>query len=411
MFVESSRDCIDCSNGTGTLQRCRSEFIGDGGGIGGTLFGPGGSSASVSAADRALLVHPAIKYLISALVVIAALIIIPFRASALNIPDNVQKVLDDAPLSTSEFTQMSLSDCLSKIIDSWKQQIENPIRLLTQGCVFLLIGAAVSLLAPSLQWRETLETVMLAGMFLLCSQPILDLMGQVTQEIQNWYTYLVGFVPVFSGVMISCGQNTSAMLYSGMFLAMANFSAQAMHILAMPLLQIYLALSVASGLCGIGGIQDACGMIEKAVRWILKFVSTLFGTVLGLQTILTHGVDNIAFKASRFVVSSTIPVVGVAASDAMDSVLSALKVLKGSMGFAAIAVLAVAFVPLLLRCVAYACAVALCSVLAKACGFDRGGQALEGMAKSIRLCISFLVFFFMLVVLATALMILTGNGG
>lgn len=282
---------------------------------------------------------------------------------------------------------------------------------MTQGAVFLLMGAAVSLLAPSDQWRETLETVILAGMFLMCSQPILNLMGQVTQEIQNWYTYLVGFVPAFSGVMLSCGQGGSAMLYSGMFLTMANFSAQAVHTVAMPLLQVYLSLSVAAALCGINGIQDACSMIEKSVRWILKFISTLFGTVLGLQTILAHSADNLAFKASRFVVSSAVPVVGTAASDAMGSVLSALKVLKGSLGFAAMAVLAVAFVPLLLRCIAYAGTVALCAVLSKACGFDRGGQALEGMAKSISLCISFLVFFFMLVVLATALMILTGSGG
>ncbi len=411
MFAESSRYRVDCTDGPGTLQGCRSEFFGYSGGTGRPVPCAGGGNADVPNDNRALPDYPALRIALTCLLMLGLVLAFPVQAHALDMPEEVQNVLDEAPISASAFSQMNLFQLLSGLLDQWKAQLRQPVQLLSHGVVFLLVGAAVSLLAPSEQWREMLETVILAGAFIMFSQPIFDLMGQVTQAIQDWYTYLVGFVPVLSGVMLSCGQGGSAMIYSGMFLTMANFSAQIVHTAAMPLLQIYLALSAAAGLCGVDGLQDGCEMLGKAVRWILKFVSTLFGTVLGLQTILAHSADNLAFKAGRFVVSSTIPVVGTAASDAMGSVVSALKVLKGSLGFAAVAVLAAAFLPLLLRCIAYACTVGMCAALAKACGFERGGEALKGMAQSVSLCISFLVFFFMLVVLATALMILTGTGG
>lgn len=84
---------------------------------------------------------------------------------------------------------------------------------------------------------------------------------------------------------------------------------------------------------------------------------------------------------------------------------------KGSLGFAAIAVLCAAFIPLMLRCVAYRLLLGAAGLVAKAFGLSRSGSVLEGVASGVGLCMAFLVFFFMLVVLSTALMIMTGNGG
>lgn len=351
------------------------------------------------------------KKWIVCLALLCAVAALPLRAQALEVPGDVQDVLDGAQLSAEDFSSMGLGELLAWLGAQWKEQLQKPARLLAQLAVFLLLGAAAAALAPAEPWRESLETVVLAGAFLLAAQPVLGLMGEVAQAVQGWYTYLISFVPVFAGVMLSCGQSGSAVVYSSMFLTMANFSAQIISSAAMPLLQVYLALCAAGGLCNVDGLQDGCELIGKGVRWLLKFASVLFGAVLGLQTLLAQGADSLALKTGRFVVSSAIPVVGSAASEAMSSVLAALRVLKGTLGFAAVAVLAAAFLPLLLRCITYALVLSAAAIVAKACGFARGGTALEGIAQSVSLCISFLVFFFMLVVLATALMILTGSGG
>ena len=79
----------------------------------------------------------------------------------------------------------------------------------------------------------------------------------------------------------------------------------------------------------------------------------MFGALIGLQGIFAQSADTLALKTGKFLLSSGVPVVGRAISDAMGSVLAGLKMLKGTVGFAVIAVIAVSFLPLLIQCCAY----------------------------------------------------------
>ena len=351
------------------------------------------------------------KKLILCFAVCLAMVLFAPKACALELPPEVRELLDEPRCTAEDFLSMGFSESISALVKMWKAQLEKPFRMLLRLIAFLLMGAVVTALCPAEHWSHILEMIVMSGAFLLTAQPVMDLMFDVADTIQNWYHYLTGFVPVFAGVMLGCGQSSTAMVYSGMFLTMAHFSAQLICTAAMPLLQVYLSLCVAGGFCGTDGLQQGCELIGKGVRWILKFVALLFGAVLGLQTLLAQGTDNLAAKAGQFVLSSTIPVVGAAASEAMGSVLAALRVVKGSLGFAAAAVLAASFLPLLLRCIAYVIVLAAGVFTARAAGFEQSGNVLSGILQSIGLCISFLAFFFMLVTLSTALMILTGNGG
>ena len=322
------------------------------------------------------------------------------------LPPEVQQALDEPGITAEEFQQASLGEMLSALLKTARQQFEKPVRLLVQ-----LLGAVALALAPQGDWSGPLESVCVLGMFTVSLSPALELVNTVSESVARWQVYLVSFVPVFSGVVASCGQPTQAMVYSGMFLTMANFSAQVICAAALPVLQVYLALNTAGGLCGIGGVADGCELLAKAVKWLLGLVSVLFGAVLGLQSVLAQNADTLAMKTGKFLISSSIPVVGSVASDAMGSVLSGLRVLKGSLGFAAIAVLAIDFLPVLVQSAFYYLAYQLGGAVSKAFGLNRAGRVLEGMGQAVGICVSFLVFFFMLVVLSTALMITMGEGG
>lgn len=342
---------------------------------------------------------------------LALLALLPFCAHAQELPGDVENFLAEPGVSAEEFQGFSLMDLVKGAVEAAKDQVGQPLRLLVQILGAALLGAAALALAPQKEWQQPLESICVLGMFAFSLQPALGLVDTVSSCVLQWQTYLVSFVPVFSGVLVSCGQPGQAAVYGGMFLTMAAFSAQLIATAALPVLQVYLALNTAAGLCSVGGLSDGCSLLAKAVKWLLGLLSILFSAVLGLQSALAQNADSLALKTGQFLVSSSIPIVGSVASDAMSSVLSGLKVLKGSLGFAAIAVLTVSFLPILLQSVGYYAAYYLGGAAAKAFGLSRAGSVLEGMGQAIGICISFLVFFFMLVVIATALMILAGGGG
>ncbi|TCL58762.1 stage III sporulation protein AE [Allofournierella massiliensis] len=338
------------------------------------------------------------------------LLLLPAVVSAEDLPDSAQKILDSPGISAEQFQAISIPQLLEQLLGTAKEQFQQPFQLLTAISATVLIAAAALSLLPGSDWRTPLETVCLLGICVTALQPVLPLLEDLTCRIQECQTYLLSFVPVFSGVMISCGQPTQAAVYSGMFLTMAAFCAQIISAVAMPLVRAFLALNVACGLCDLGGLSDGCAVLHRAVKWILGFLSILFGGILGLQSILAQNTDTLAMKTGQFLLSSGVPVIGSLASDAMGSVLSGLRVLKGSLGFAAIAMLTITFLPLLIRCFGFYLAYLLGAALAKAFGLTRAGRVMNGLGQAIGLCISFLVFFFMLTVLSTALMILLGGG-
>lgn len=338
-------------------------------------------------------------------------LLLPTMAAAEELPDPAQEILDSPGITAEQFQSVSAPQLLEQLLDTAKDQFQQPFRLLAAIAATVMIAAAALSLLPGSDWRAPLETVCLLGICATALQPALPLLEDLTGRIQECQTYLLSFVPVFSGVMISCGQPTQAAVYSGMFLAMAAFCAQIISTVAMPLVRAFLALNMAGGLCDLGGLSDGCAVLHKAVKWILGLLSILFGGVLGLQSILAQNTDTLAMKTGQFLLSSGVPVIGGLASDAMGSVLSGLRVLKGSLGFAAIAVLTITFLPLLIRCFGFYLAYLLGAALAKAFGLNRAGRVLDGLGQAVGLCISFLVFFFMLTVLSTALMILLGGGG
>lgn len=339
------------------------------------------------------------------------LLLLPGKAAAADLPDPAQKILDSPGITAEQFQSASAPQLLEHLVSTAKEQFQQPFQLFASISVTVLIAAAALCLLPGSDWRAPLETVCLLGICVVALQPALPLLEDLIGRIRECQTYLLSFVPVFSGVMISCGQPTQAAVYSGMFLTMSAFCAQMISTVAMPLVRTFLALNVAGGLCELGGLSDICAVLHRTVKWILGFLSILFGGVLGLQSILAQNTDTLAMKTGQFLLSSGIPVVGGLASDAMGSVLSGLRVLKGSLGFAAIAVLTIAFLPLLVRCFGFYLSYLLGAAIAKAFGLGRAGRVLDGLGQAIGLCISFLVFFFMLTVLSTALMILVGGGG
>ena len=357
--------------------------------------------------------HPRILWLaiLLATFLLAVVICPAAHAEEITAPPEITELLEEPGLSAEEFQSLSLPELLTMVWESVSEEFLAPLKLLGKIGALLLLASAALTFAPSDRWRQSLELLVVAGCFLLSADSTLELVQQVSVAISDWRLYLAGFLPIFAGVMVSCGQSAGALVCTGLFFSMASLSAQLICGVAMPMVRAYLALNSAAGISGVTPLQEATQGLTRCVRSLLRGISIGFGAVLGLQNTLAAQTDNLAMRAGGAVLSSSVPVVGAAAQDAMASVLAGLRVVKGSLGFAAIAVLAAAFLPLLARCLILRLILAAGGLLAKALGLARSGAVLEGAAEGVGLCLSFLVFFFMLVVLSTALMIATGTGG
>ncbi len=92
----------------------------------------------------------------------------------------------------------------------------------------------------------------------------------------------------------------------------------------------------------LGGLA---AMVSKFIKWGLGLIATVFGAVIGLQSLLAGAADSVALKAGKFLIGSSVPVIGGAVSDAIGTVYAGLKVVKGTAGAAGICAIVVLFAP------------------------------------------------------------------
>ena len=109
-------------------------------------------------------------------------------------------------------------------------------------------------------------------------------------------------------------------------------------------------------------LDAAGGAINKACSWLLGLAATLFVGLLSLQGLVGAAADSLAGRAIRFSLSSFVPVVGGALSEAFSSVQGCLQLLKSTLGGFGILATALIALPPLLECALWSLTLSLCSM-------------------------------------------------
>lgn len=338
-------------------------------------------------------------------------LLVPLKAHAAELPSDAQRILDESGLDASAAAGWQFPDLLDKVWVGARSAFEEPVRFGVQGLAFLLLAGVAALIIGHGEWRRCVDAVCVLGfgsISLAAMMRLIDLVGGTARDCQ---TYLISFVPVYSGAAAVGGQAGSAAVYGTMFFAMSTFLSAAIRMVLMPVMQIYFCFSVSAAVWGNAGVDQCASFFARCLSCLLKWCGTLFSLVLGLQNMLTAGVDNAALRMGRSVLSGVIPVVGDAAAMALTGAVSAVQLLKSSLALALCVTMGGAFLPVFVRCALYFFAFSVAGIAASATGQKQCAQICRSFAEGARLCGSVLTLYFFMVFLSTALLLITGMGG
>ncbi|MEG1321735.1 MAG: hypothetical protein RSD01_01290 [Ruthenibacterium sp.] len=324
-----------------------------------------------------------------------------------------QEIIESAPITADAFKAMTITDYLDAATEMLRQAFTAPLRLFAKLCTVLVLCAIARSLTeetPPGAIAVLLETISSLAAFAVCAPSVLQMMGEMQRTLEEIRVYISLFVPAFSAVLLSCGQVGGAAIYGGFFFGAAMLITDVLCRFGLPLTRVFLAFH-AVGIVGSPlDTESLANQLEKWLKTILIFCSTVFVAILSLQSVIAQSTDTLALKTGKMLIGSSVPVVGRAVSDAMGSVIAGMQMLKGSLGFAVIAVLCAAFLPLILQCMAHHMVFSLVEVIAAATGNLKCAKLLHGFAQCISLYLSMTFFFCLVVVTATMLMMLLGGG-
>ena len=188
---------------------------------------------------------------------------------------------------------------------------------------------------------------------LILSAPVLGLLTGCQRVAGAASAFLTAAVPVYAGLLVAGGNLATGGGYS--FLTM--LAGAAVPVLAggvfLPLLQIYLGLSVAGAVSGteLGGLAEA---LYRLGKWALTVLVTLFAAILSVQTAVNAQVDAAAGKAAKLALSAGVPIVGGALGDAVAAIQNSVHIVKSGTGAFGILAAMCIFAPAMAECALWA---------------------------------------------------------
>lgn len=338
-------------------------------------------------------------------------------AEELELNAETQQFLDEQGVSFAEpesLLTLSPKAMLEAMLETLRAQLAAPLKLAgTLGVVILLAALTGSAgdTAVNRSLTQMFEMLCVLVCVTVLTAPVQACFTLAADTLRQGGDFMLTFVPVFATVAAASGAPVTASAYHLVVLSIAEVTVQIADLVLMPLLNMMLALSIVDAVHPALSLSGLLSGIRKCVTWCLGLMMALVTGLLSVQGIVAGSADQVGTKATKFMLSSCVPVVGSAVSDAYGTVSGSVGVIRSGIGGVGVLAMASMILPPLLLLVLYRLCFAGAGLLADVLDVAPLRRLLQNLQQTLSLALGVLACFSFMLLLATALvMLLCGRG-
>ena len=333
-----------------------------------------------------------------------------------SLPEETRELLDGMGAGSADW--QSIQNLTPEIIFSQignvaQEKSAAPLRAALSVLAVMLLCALMNGMKLTFGDHPLGGVIGMVGTLCVCTvviEPIVRCIGDAALIIKGAAGFLLACVPVLTGIMVAGGQPVSAGSYNLLMVAAGNAISLIAAGVLVPLLNIFLALSIVSAVSPTMNLSGICDMFSKAVKWLLTFCMTVFTGLLTLQTAVSSAADSAGAKTVKFVVSAFVPVVGSALGDAMASVQGCVRLLKSGVGAFGLLAAAAIFLPAIVECLLWMLTLTACSAVGGIFDLKEINSLLKASSGVVGIMLSILLSCLTILVVSSVLMLVIGGG-
>lgn len=184
--------------------------------------------------------------------------------------------LEDAVSSPWETLKSFLPQSLGAMVQQMARDY-------TSVLLFLTLTAVLGLLAGECADSDLLDLAAAGGCGVLLWGNLVEEAQTLCAQMESWRSFLLGFLPVYAGVLTMGGEAAAGSATSGTLLTALCFLAQLAAAFVQPLLHCYLMLSMACCISAEPALGVFCKGVGSALRQALGWAGKVLVALLGLQ--------------------------------------------------------------------------------------------------------------------------------
>lgn len=344
--------------------------------------------------------------IIKIFIILCAVVLMPVTASAMqedyykeqletvgadsiidSLPEQAKEYMELAGVDTVDFGALldfspdAIFDCFAAMIKNGFRQPFNAFLTAVGNVIFLSLVQCF--FTGDARSRSILNII--SGCFL-----IIGIFTQLYTAVKagvSCISLTAGFelalIPAFAATVTASGNPALALSYSGFSLAAAQGVQQLAKAVILPASGACLSLGITAAVSPDFRFGGLCETLTKTVKNVLSFAAAMFSSVLALKGVLARSADSLTAKGIKLVVSSAVPVVGGALSEAYSTVAGSLSMLNSALGVFGIVAVFMINAPAILQLLMWIIALRLGETVARIMGQEQQASLLKCIGDTV----------------------------
>lgn len=327
------------------------------------------------------------------------------------LPETCLAYLSENNLDTKSLTDyFSVQKIWDAVLDTAKNTLSEQFSGVLQIFMLCLLCAVFGTLVSESAEKQISRVVSFVSTSVCLGTvigPTCKLIEFACESLQQGCIFLGTFAPAYGAAAAAAGRPATATVYTTMSaLAVQILSAFCSQNLKQVLV-CFMCLAIAGCLCdeiSLNGVLSSC---KKMIMWLISGAIILFNGILSVQTFVTKPTDTLALKTGKVVVSSLLPVVGSAVSDAFTTIYGGMAAAQSAVGIYGIVSVCLLFLPVFFSCLFFRLSVWICDMICSFFQLPPAQKCMQGCALVIDILLALIGAFLCLFVISC--MLLTGG--
>lgn len=324
------------------------------------------------------------------------------------LPDDIKDSLDSAEIDIADW-QSLLSPSPKKLVsmfgDMARGSFSKPIKDMVLIAGIVILVGLIKGTAAAENFSEPLNTVIGCAVAITVFASSAGVISQGVSAVKATSDFMLALIPVLAGIITAAGNPALALTYGSFAMAAAQAAAQTAGNVIMPLCGAFSAFGVSASLSPELRLTKLAEMIKKLAIGVLSFAAAAFSAVLGLKSLLAGSADTLTSKGIKLALSSAVPIVGGALSDAYSSIIGSVALLKSTVGVFGVIAVVLMDLPVILQLTARILLLKLLGVLSSSMGDDASGEVLETLSSALTVINAAIIFTAALFIISTGIVI------
>ncbi|MBR5156028.1 MAG: stage III sporulation protein AE [Clostridia bacterium] len=322
---------------------------------------------------------------------------------------SVEKILSKVSRGENVF---SISGILSQLFGLLFGEIKKTLRLLLVIPSIVVLNTYLSGMQNSFHRKGAIQAaffICYAIMVGVAATAFVETVKSGQAIIENVSVFMRVLIPVSLASLASSGAVISATTFEIVLMSVIEITQLAVEKLFIPLVMVATALNIANNISSTLNAEKLVQLINKAVKWGLGAMLTLFVGITGLQGIAAGSADGLTVKVTKFAASNLIPMVGGILAETVETVMNCSVVIKNAVGVVGIiAVILIAVVPIV-KVTACLILFRLCAAIIQPISDERWVKCITEFGNSISSVLAMAVAVVVMFVIILTIIINIGN--